>query len=106
MDNAWGIVRCIIDLVMQQKDGKVSQNSQLNEEFDLYTLVEFIFSFNMRLIPTNIINLNIFQYLIVKDPNKPVLRLYDIPDNTFESDEDSDEDDDVEGKSCVMSIHY
>jgi len=58
MDNAWGIVRCIIDLVMQQKDGK---------------------------------------YLIVKDPNKPVLRLYDIPDNTFESDEDSDEDDDVEG---------
>ena len=23
MDNAWGIVRCIIDLVMQQKDGKV-----------------------------------------------------------------------------------
>ena len=39
-----------------------------------------------------------FQYLIVKDPNKPVLRLYDIPDSTFESDEDSDEDDDVEGK--------
>merc|ERR1739844_714255 len=58
MDNAWGIVRCIIDLVMQQKDGK---------------------------------------YLIVKDPNKPVLRLYDIPDNTFESGEDSDEDDEVEG---------
>merc|ERR1712213_226816 len=58
LDNAWGIVRCIIDLVMQQKDGK---------------------------------------YLIVKDPNKPVLRLYDIPDNTFESDEDSDEDDDAEG---------
>merc|ERR1712165_207168 len=58
LDNAWGIIRCIIDLIMTQKDGK---------------------------------------YLIVKDPNKPVLRLYDIPDNTFESDEDSDEDDDVEG---------
>ena len=26
MDNAWGIVRCIIDLVMQQKDGKVLLN--------------------------------------------------------------------------------
>ena len=26
MDNAWGIVRCIIDLVMQQKDGKVFLN--------------------------------------------------------------------------------
>lgn len=65
MDNAWGIVRCIIDLVMQQKDGK---------------------------------------YLIVKDPNKPVLRLYDIPDSTFESDEDSDEDDDVEDDVLEVSL--
>ena len=55
MDNAWGIVRCVIDLVMKQEDGK---------------------------------------YLIVKDPNKPVIRLYNIPDNTFESEDDSDDDDD------------
>lgn len=47
MDNAWGILRCIIDICMKQKDGK---------------------------------------YLIMKDPNKPLIRLYDIPDNTFESD--------------------
>merc|ERR1712088_1221770 len=52
MDNAWGIVRCVIDIVMKQKDGK---------------------------------------YLIVKDPNKPMIRLYDIPDNTFESEEETDE---------------
>merc|ERR1712198_776142 len=51
MDNAWGVVRCVLDLIMQQKDGK---------------------------------------YLIVKDPNKQLLRLYDIPDNTFDS-EDSQE---------------
>lgn len=51
MDNAWGILRCIIDICMKQKDGK---------------------------------------YLIMKDPNKPVIRLYDIPDSTFDSDE-SDE---------------
>lgn len=56
MDNAWGILRCIIDIVMKQKDGK---------------------------------------YLIMKDPNKPMIRLYDIPDNTFESDGDSDSDDEV-----------
>ena len=58
MDNCWGIVRCIIDQVMAQKDGK---------------------------------------YLIVKDPNKSVLRLYDIPDSTFESDEESDEEEDNDG---------
>jgi len=52
MDNAWGVVRCILDLIMAQKDGK---------------------------------------YLIVKDPNKGILRLYDIPDGTFESEEESGE---------------
>jgi len=52
MDNAWGIVRCVLDLVMAQKDGK---------------------------------------YLIVKDPNKPMIRLYDIPDSTFESEDETDE---------------
>jgi translation initiation factor 3 subunit D len=33
------------------------------------------------------------KYLIMKDPNKPMIRLYDIPDNTFESDnEDADDE--------------
>ena len=65
LDNCWGIVRCIIDQVMAQKDGK---------------------------------------YLIVKDPNKHVIRLYDIPDSTFESDDDEEEDDDVEGIFTVFII--
>lgn len=50
MDNAWGILRCIIDLCMKEEDGK---------------------------------------YLLVKDPNKPVIRLYKVPDNTFESDDET-----------------
>lgn len=49
MDNAWGILRCIIDICMKLDDGK---------------------------------------YLIMKDPNKPMIRLYDIPDSTFESDDE------------------
>lgn len=55
--NAWGILRCIIDLCMKQSPGK---------------------------------------YLILKDPNKPVVRLYKLPDGEFSSDEEnsSDEDDD------------
>ena len=62
MDNAWGIVRCILDLIMSQQDGK---------------------------------------YLIVKDPNKPILRLYDIPDNTFESEDESEESE--EGEEIYFS---
>nr|CAD7412179.1 unnamed protein product [Timema cristinae] len=61
MDNAWGILRCIVDICMKQKDGK---------------------------------------YLIMKDPNKPMIRLYDIPDNTFESDNDDGDDDDA-GESNI-----
>ena len=72
MDNAWGVVRCILDLIMQQK---------VTPSFaQLSTKVVFI--------PI------LFQdgkYLIVKDPNKPILRLYDIPDSTFESEEESEE---------------
>ena len=34
---------------------------------------------------------------------KPVIRLYDIPDNTFESEEDTDDEDgDGEGKKCAQ----
>lgn len=50
IDNAWGILRCIIDLCMKEEDGK---------------------------------------YLLVKDPNKPVIRLYKVPDITFESDDEA-----------------
>ncbi|XP_018319021.1 eukaryotic translation initiation factor 3 subunit D [Agrilus planipennis] len=67
MDNAWGILRCIIDIVMKQKDGK---------------------------------------YLIMKDPNKPMIRLYDIPDNTFESDGESESDEDVQTDSNAFQTLY
>ncbi|KAH8418120.1 hypothetical protein KR009_009902, partial [Drosophila setifemur] len=55
MDNAWGILRCLVDMVMKQPDGK---------------------------------------YLIMKDPNKPMVRLYDIPENAFDSDAAEEEDSD------------
>ncbi|CAL4080611.1 unnamed protein product, partial [Meganyctiphanes norvegica] len=53
MDNAWGILRCIVDICMKLPDGK---------------------------------------FLIMKDPNKAMIRLYDIPDNTFDSEDDDDDD--------------
>lgn len=64
MDNAWGILRCIIDICMKQKDGK---------------------------------------YLIMKDPNKPMIRLYDIPDNTFESEGSEESGDEGEGFQPMYS---
>ncbi|CAD6198944.1 unnamed protein product [Caenorhabditis auriculariae] len=52
LDNAWGILRCIIDSCMKQPPGK---------------------------------------YLLMKDPQSPVVRLYSLPEGTFESDHDSSE---------------
>jgi len=34
------------------------------------------------------------KYLLMKDPTKSILRLYDIPWETFEEDEEEDEEDD------------
>ncbi|CAD7084357.1 unnamed protein product [Hermetia illucens] len=65
MDNAWGILRCIVDICMKQKDGK---------------------------------------YLIMKDPNKPMIRLYDIPDNTFETDGSEDSGDEGEAFRLEYNI--
>jgi len=55
MDNAWGVVRCIIDFLNKQKDGK---------------------------------------YIIMKDPNKPIIRIYEIPENSFSDEETAEQDDD------------
>lgn len=33
------------------------------------------------------------KYVLLKDPNKPIMRLYSVPPNTFESDEDTDDED-------------
>jgi len=58
MDNAWGILRVIIDTCLKLNEGK---------------------------------------YLLLRDPNKPIMRLYDIPDSSFETDEsDSGDDDDAD----------
>ncbi|CAI4221758.1 unnamed protein product [Auanema sp. JU1783] len=54
MDNAWGVLRCIIDSCMRQPNGK---------------------------------------YLLLKDPQSPVVRLYALPERTFDSEDDSDEND-------------
>ena len=45
--------------------------------------------------------------MIVKDPNKSVIRLYDIPDSTFEdSDDDDDDDEDIEGNLTYLQVCY
>jgi translation initiation factor 3 subunit D len=51
LNNGWGIVRTIVDMVLRMDEGK---------------------------------------YVLVKDPNKAVLRLYSVPMHTFEEDEEAD----------------
>ncbi|KAJ1462201.1 eukaryotic translation initiation factor 3 subunit D [Pelagophyceae sp. CCMP2097] len=53
VNNMWGIVKMLLDMLMAHPDGK---------------------------------------YVIVRDANKPIVRIYSVPASTFESDEDEDED--------------
>uniref|UniRef100_A0A8C2TP09 Eukaryotic translation initiation factor 3 subunit D n=1 Tax=Coturnix japonica TaxID=93934 RepID=A0A8C2TP09_COTJA len=57
IENAWGILRCVIDICMKLDEGK---------------------------------------YLILKDPNKQVIRIYSLPDGTFSSDEDEEDEEEEE----------
>ncbi|OQS05630.1 eukaryotic translation initiation factor 3 [Thraustotheca clavata] len=55
LNNAWGIIKMLVDIFLNQPEGK---------------------------------------YVMMKDPNKPVVRIYSVPLNTFDDeDEDDDEDD-------------
>jgi len=39
------------------------------------------------------------KYIMIKDPNKAIVRIYNVPPDTFESDDDDDdEDEDDDGK--------
>uniref|UniRef100_A0A8B9WYF6 Eukaryotic translation initiation factor 3 subunit D n=1 Tax=Bos mutus grunniens TaxID=30521 RepID=A0A8B9WYF6_BOSMU len=62
VENAWGILRCVIDICMKLEEGK---------------------------------------YLILKDPNKQVIRVYSLPDGTFSSDEDDEEEEEEEEEEGV-----
>ncbi|KAF0684753.1 Aste57867_23268 [Aphanomyces stellatus] len=55
--NAWGIIKMLTDLFMEQPEGK---------------------------------------YVMMKDPNKPVVRIYSVPLNTFEDENDGDDDEEEE----------
>lgn len=61
--NGWGIVRTVVDLVKSL--GKTEEDEEEGE------------------------GEKVKKYVLVKDPNKPVIRLYNVPLNTFEEDEDA-----------------
>ncbi|KAA3672436.1 translation initiation factor 3 subunit D, partial [Paragonimus westermani] len=64
LDNAWGILRCVIDFFMKLPEGK---------------------------------------YLMLKDPNKAMLRIFAVPSDAFESDVTTSSDDDVRNEPRKLS---
>ncbi len=64
--NGWGIVRTIVDLVRNFADSADRTEEEEGESAS----------------PKD------RKYVLVKDPNKPVIRLYEIPLHTFEDDDD------------------
>lgn len=77
--NGWGIVRSVVDLVrgLSETDRRRAREAAGKEDpaADPEPEEEEI----------------VRKYVLVKDPNKPVLRLYLVPANTFEEDEEDEE---------------
>jgi translation initiation factor 3 subunit D len=59
LGNGWGIVRTVVDLIRSLED---DEDEEEGED-------------------------RLKKYVLVKDPNKPVVRLYSVPQNTFEEEE-------------------
>lgn len=59
--NGWGIVRTVVDRIrtLDAEDGEEASEEKVK------------------------------KYVLIKDPNKPVIRLYSVPANTFEEDEEA-----------------
>lgn len=70
LGNGWGIVRTIVDLIRsldeaeEEGEGEGQQQGEDKEE-------------------------KVKKWVLVKDPNKPVVRLYSVPPNTFDEDEEA-----------------
>ncbi|PGH13055.1 eukaryotic translation initiation factor 3 subunit D [Helicocarpus griseus UAMH5409] len=60
LSNGWGIVRTIVDLIRSLEHPEEEEGEG-----------------------------DVRKFVLVKDPNKPVIRLYQVPVNTFEEDEDA-----------------
>jgi translation initiation factor 3 subunit D len=69
LGNGWGIVRTIVDRIRSLKDDEEEEEEEEGGE---------------KKQPQEE---KVKKYILVKDPNKPVLRLYSVPPNTFEEDE-------------------
>ncbi|ETW01026.1 hypothetical protein H310_06660 [Aphanomyces invadans] len=66
LTNAWGIIKMLVELFMEQPEGK---------------------------------------YVMMKDPNKPVVRIYSVPLNTFEDEvADDDEDDEEDDEDALDDV--
>jgi translation initiation factor 3 subunit D len=61
LNNGWGIVRTIADMILAAEEGK---------------------------------------YVLVKDPNKSILRLYQIPAGSFDDDDEEEGQDEEEGEDA------
>ncbi|PGH14642.1 eukaryotic translation initiation factor 3 subunit D [Polytolypa hystricis UAMH7299] len=66
LSNGWGIVRTIVDLVRSYEDEEEDEEEEKDSEKPR-------------------------KFILVKDPNKSVLRLYSVPANTFEEDEEAEQ---------------
>ncbi|MGH0173006.1 UNVERIFIED_CONTAM: hypothetical protein FKN15_012650 [Acipenser sinensis] len=107
MENAWGILRCVIDTSLHYVSRYHVKDSARHVILGTQQFKpnEFASQINLsmenawgilRCVIDTCMKLEEGKYLILKDPNKQVIRAYSLPDGTFSSDEDEDEEEEEE----------
>jgi len=93
MENAWGILRCVIDICRKLDEGKYLILKDPNKVSQPVTkvpaavpvLIYFVFRY---------FDASVFCFFVCF--LQQVIRVYSLPDGTFSSDEEEEEDDDEE----------
>ncbi|KAL1969240.1 hypothetical protein VTN77DRAFT_494 [Rasamsonia byssochlamydoides] len=95
LSNGWGIVRTIVDLIRsldEEEEEEGEGEGQGEEKKEEGQEGEQQQKKQKKQDSAD----EIKKYVLVKDPNKPVIRLYSVPPNTFEEDEAAEEKEDEE----------
>ncbi|KAN0084734.1 Eukaryotic translation initiation factor 3 subunit D [Elaphomyces granulatus] len=72
LSNGWAIVRTVVDLIRSAKDEEEDEEDEEQRPQQQANKVR--------------------KFVLVKDPNKPVIRLYSVPPNTFEEEDETGTD--------------
>lgn len=100
LDNAWGVLFYIVKVCMDLEEGKYLIMKDPNKVPSFVPFCRFLETFLSAFHVHGVLPRSLLLIL------QPILRLYDIPDDSFESDGDDDESETEEGEQAQKAGNF